>query len=128
MDTFLAQLLGLYFVIFGVVSLFSQRTLVPAVKALTSNRAYVLVLAILELAAGLAIVLAYTEVSFSLAGAISLIGWVMVIEGVLYMVLPFTFIRRFIKKFNTPLWYRAGGILSIVLGAYLALSGFGYLA
>lgn len=124
---FFAQLFGLYFIITGALVAIRRCSIMPAVSDLGNNRGLVLVLAFIELAAGLALVLVYPAVSFELTGIISLIGWVMVVESLLYLALPANIIRKFIRWFNKPSWYVAGGILSILIGVYLAAIGFAFI-
>lgn len=125
---FLAQLFGVYFVIVGAVVMLRQKAVMPAIAEIMENRALLYLLALVELAAGLAVVLAYPEVSFDWMGVISLVGWMMTIEGILYLALPYRQVHKFVKSFNTQSWYVAGGVLSIVLGVYLAGVGFGLVA
>lgn len=125
METYLIQLLGAYLVVAGAVVLLSRRTLVPAVRDLGKNRGVLVVLGALELIAGLALVLAYPTVSLSLPGVLSLLGYVLVLEGVLYIAAPNRLIKKVFASFDKPQWFIAGGLLSIVAGLYLATLGFG---
>ncbi len=125
MELFFAQLFGIYMFIMGVAMFVRGQSLMPAVNDLLRNRALLLVLAVLELAAGLALVLAYPMVSFSLEGVLSLLGYVLVIEGIIYLAAPSRFIQMILRKFNRPFWYQVGGPAAAVLGAYLAAVGFG---
>src|SRR3989344_1068738 len=126
MEIFLAKLFGMYFIVMGVIMLLRRRSIIPAVKDFASNSGLRFVIAAIELIAGLALVLAYPTVSTSIAGVISLIGYMMVIESLIYMAMPAKFVQDFIRSFNKPLWYQAGGALAIVAGIYLAGTGFGY--
>lgn len=123
----LAQLLGLYFIIVGVIVLYRRKSLMPAVSQLLNNRALLLAIAFSELLAGLAIILTYPEITPNWMGLITLIGWVLIVECVLYLTLPFKVVQRFVRKFNTDTWYGTGGVIAILLGGYLALGGFGFL-
>lgn len=122
---FLAQLFGLYFLIVGAIVILRQQAVMPAIADIVENRAVLYILALVELGAGLAVAIAYPNVSLDWMGIISLVGWTMLIEGVLYLALPAKKVQKFVKTFNTQSWYVSGGILSIVLGAYLAGVGFG---
>ena len=126
LSIFLAQLLGLYFLIAGVIIMVRRRSLIPAVAEFGHSRALVLVLALVELVAGLAIAIAHPVFSFDWRGLITLVGWWMMVESVIYLILPFASVRRLIRKFNTPRWYLAGGLISVVLGTYMAAAGFGF--
>lgn len=126
METFLAQLFGLYFIIVGVIVALRRKSMMPAMAELVSNRPVLLVMAFVELAAGLAVVLAYPTIAVSVPGLISLIGWMMLVEGVIYLALPIRMVQKFVRRFNTNSWYVYGGAFSVVIGIYLAGVGFGY--
>jgi hypothetical protein len=126
MEIFLAKLLGLYFIIMGVMALLRRRSIIPAIRDFASNTGLRFVIAAIELIAGLALVLAYPTVSASVVGVISLVGYMMVIESLIYMTMPAKMVQNFIRSFNKPVWYHAGGILAVVAGAWLAGTGFGY--
>ncbi len=87
-------------------------------------RALTLVLGALELVAGLAIVVAYQEVSVTPVGLISLIGYMMVVEGIIYLALPTRRIQKMVRSFGNKQWYLASGIVAVLAGIYLA--GFGF--
>ncbi|MDB5238610.1 MAG: putative rane protein [Candidatus Kaiserbacteria bacterium] len=121
----LAQILGLYFMIIGVVVLYRRRAVMPAVSRLVANRPLLLVIGLMEILGGIAIVLTYPMFTLDASGLISLIGLVLLIEGIVYFALPSRKVQRFVRRFNTPSWYGAGGLLSLIMGVYLAGSGFG---
>lgn len=123
----LTQLLGLYFVIVGLIVIVRRTAFMPAIKQLMANRPLLIIVGMVEVFAGLAIVLAYPEVTFSTNGVIGLVGWMMLIEGVIYLLMPSKEVQKLVKKFNTPTWYLAGGLSALLLGAYLAGKGFGIL-
>lgn len=123
----LAQLLGLYFIIVGVLVLYRRKSIMPAVSQLVANRPLLFVIALAEILAGLAVILTFPQFSPSWEGALSIIGWVLTIEGILYLALPFRVVQRFVRKFNNDTWYGTGGAVAILLGAYLAAGGFGFL-
>ncbi len=124
-EFFFAQLFGLYFVIIGLIVMVRQKSIMPVMSEFFQNKVLMFFIPLLELAAGLALVLAYPTISLSLSGVVALVGWMMVVESVFYLTMPHQWLTRTMKKFNTPSWYTWGGLLSIVLGAYLAALGFG---
>lgn len=97
----------------------------PTISELVKNRPLLFVVAIIELLAGLSIIINYPEVSMTLDGVVSLVGWMLVVEGVVYLALPARYVQKLIRSFNTPAWYVGGGLVSALLGAYLAAIGFG---
>lgn len=126
MDIFFAKLFGLYFIVIGLLILWRRDALMPAVTRFSQDTGLLLIFSCLEIAAGLALVVAYPAVSLSIPGAISLVGYMLVVEGVIYLAAPARFIRSFIALFNKPVWFVVGGILSVFAGIYLTGKGFGY--
>jgi uncharacterized membrane protein len=121
----LTQLLGVYFLIVGIIVVVRRTAFMPAIKQLMANRPMLLIVGMVELFAGLAVILAYPTVSFSTDGVISLVGWMMAVESIFYLLMPAKEMQKFVKKFNTPTWYLAGGLVAILLGGYLTGIGFG---
>lgn len=124
----LSQLLGLYFIIVGGIVLYRRKSVMPAVAQLAMNRPLMLVVALAELLAGLAIVLTSSGVSASADGIVALVGWMLMVEGVIYLALPYKRVQKFIRAFNTPQWYGVGGVIAVLVGLYLAAAGFGFIA
>ena len=125
LEVFIAKLFGLYLIIAGVLVLTKKQSLMPAVMDIAKNRALTIVLGALDLAAGLAIVIAYPEVSTSPIGLISLIGYMMVVEGIVYLSQPKKSIQKMERSFGNRQWFMAGGIVAVLAGVYLAGYGFG---
>jgi hypothetical protein len=121
---FLAKLIGAYFLIVGVLVATRKRSIMPAIAELAKNRSLLLVIAVVELAAGLAIVIYYPLISWDWIGLISLVGWMMIVEGIMYLAAPTKFIQKFIKRFNRSSWYTIGGGITVILGLYLLAAGF----
>lgn len=121
----LTQLIGLYLLVVGVIVVARRRSLMPAVSELVANRPVLLVLGLVEVLAGLAVILVSPQAGFSAEGIIAIIGWVLLIEGCLYLAMPMKGVQRFVKSFNKQEWYIGGGFVAALLGAYLAGSGFG---
>src|SRR3989344_361267 len=126
LSLFLAQVFGLYFLIAGVIIIFRRQSLIPAVTEFGHNRALVLIVALMELVAGLAIAIAHPILTPDWRGIITLFGWWMIVESIIYLVLPFSGMRKLIRTFNHSRWYISGGFISVVLGLYLAGAGFGF--
>ena len=125
LSIFLAQLLGLYFVLAGAIFILRQKSLIPAVQDAGSNRGLILLLASLELLAGLALVIAHPIYTLDWQGIITFIGAWMIVESIFFLILPNKIAKGLISMVNKPLWYSIGGLIAIVVGAYLAGVGFG---
>ncbi len=126
LELFIAKLFGLYLIIMGVLALFKKKSVMPAIMEIAKNRALTIALGSLELVAGLAVVIAYPYVSMTPAGIISLIGYMMVIEGIIYLTLPMKRIQKMVRSFGNRQWFMAGGIVAVLAGVYLAGFGFGF--
>ncbi len=126
LEVFIAKLFGLYLIIMGVLVLTKKKSVMPAVMDLVKNRALTIVLGALSLAAGLAIVIAFQEVSLSPSGLISLIGYMMVVEGIVYFALPVKSVQKMVRSFGNKQWYMVSGVVAVLAGIYLAGYGFGF--
>ena len=122
-----AQLLGLYFLIVGVIVLYRKQSIMPGMNQLIANRTLVIVLALVELLAGLAVVLTYPSLSWDWMGLISLIGWMMIVESVIYLAMPYGRVAKLLRTFSRGNWLQAGGVIGVIAGGYLAAIGFGIL-
>ena len=125
LSIFLAKLFGLYFLIAGGIVMARQKSFMPIITEMLGSRALLIIVALCQLAAGLALVIAHPIFTTDWQGLITLIGvWIMV-EAVFYLAVPYTKVARLIRKFNTPAWYTSGGFMAVILGAYLTGKGFG---
>ncbi|MCE9541874.1 hypothetical protein K8R03_04960 [Candidatus Kaiserbacteria bacterium] len=127
MEIQLAPLLGLYLFIIGALALYRRKSVMPAVSQMLKNRPLMLVVALVELLAGLAVVINYPYFTMDWIGLISIIGWMLLAESLLYLSLPYKRVQKIIKKFNKPEWYLYSGILAVVAGAYLTAVSFGWM-
>lgn len=127
---FLAKLLGIYFLVVGIIVTLRKSAVMPAIKEMSKHSGMILGIAVVELAAGLAIVISYPwswEGNLNWQAIISLIGWILIIESIFYMASPSKTVQKMFKAFNRPPFYVFGGILTIALGAYLSAIGFGFI-
>lgn len=126
LSIFLAKLFGLYFLIAGGIIMLRQKSFMPIITEFFSSRALIMLMGAIELVAGLAIIIVHPTLTPDWRGVITLIGWTLVVEGILYLASPYTKIHKMLRHFNTPTWFTSGGLLAVVLGAYLAGKGFGF--
>lgn len=125
MELYFAKLLGLYFIIMGVIMIVRRKAIVPTIGQLMGDRAILFVVAVVELAAGIGLVIAYPVPSLTIAGSISLVGYLMALEGIAYLLAPKKVIKTFVSWVNRSSWYWVYGSLAIGLGIALAGVGFG---
>src|SRR4051812_26992943 len=125
MDFSVTQLLGLYFLIIGAIVIYRRKAVMPALQQLMANRPLLLVIACIELLAGLAVVLTYPDLTPNASGLVSLIGWMLIVEGIIYLAVPHKRVQKLIRPFNNAQWYSVGGVLAFIAGVYLTAVGFG---
>jgi hypothetical protein len=121
-SVYLAQLIGTFLTIAGLAALMSREHFKKAAFTLYKNYAFLMAVALLELLAGLAIVLSH-NVWTGWQAIITLFGWGMVAEGIFWLFSPESFrkIRKSIMKKNI---YYTTGVIAVLLGACLMYHGF----
>ncbi len=122
---YLGQVFGLYLIIVGLIVLVKDEVFLPVVGAFLKDRVDRTMVSIIEVLAGLFYVVAFQEWWSVYVGILSFIGWAMLAEGIFYATAPERWIQWVARTFNVRGWYVIGGVGSIVIGAYLALVGFG---
>ncbi len=125
LSIFLAQLFGLYFLLAGVIVMFRQKSFMHIMTDMLGSRGFLMVVSLCQLFAGLALVIAHPIFTATWEGLITLIGVWITVEALFYLTMPYTRLVKFVKMFGTPTWFTSGGLLSIVMGAYLTGKGFG---
>ena len=123
----LSKVFGIYLIIGGIAYISRQRFFMSVVHDFVNERALRVIVAAAELIAGLFLVFNHNVWGNWQEGLVSLFGWLMLAEGVFYLLLPESVVRAVIKMFNVRGWYIGGGLVSIIAGLYLAGTAFGVL-
>lgn len=121
----LSKVLGIFMVLVGASIVLRRQYYIAVVRTFVDQRLTRLVLALAELLAGLFLVIGYNDWSSLPASLIMIWGWAAVIEATAYLLLPDKALAKYIGALNKPGWYIGGGLVSMLLGAYLAGYGFG---
>lgn len=121
---FLAQLIGLYLLLIGAIMTLRRRFFIVVVKEFIENRTMRVIIPIIELVAGLALVLLHNVWVMGYEVVITIFGWLMVAESFFYLAAPEKMVKKFMLFFNKRKVYLVGGVLSVLLGAYLMYEGF----
>ncbi len=121
---FLAQVIGIYFLVAGVGALLNPARMKRAMQE--AKRSYLLPYldGAVALIVGLLIVLNHNVFDGLLETLISLIGWVAVLEGVLMLLLPQKTISSIMEAFMGAHLSRIIGVASVVLGLFFVYHGF----
>jgi hypothetical protein len=118
--------LGVFLVVLGTAIIVRRHYFLPVFAAYVRERLVRTVTSFFELLIGLFLAL-NNDWSPLPAALITLIGWMLVVEGLVYLVLPDEYVEKIIRTFNTSFWYIAGGLLATAAGTYLAAYGFGFI-
>jgi vacuolar-type H+-ATPase subunit I/STV1 len=123
---FLSRLIGLYFILVALSMMTHKQATVETVTALVQNPSMMLIVGVITLAAGLAMVLAHNIWSGgTLAVIVTLIGWLTLIKGLLFLFLsPEMEAEFFLRQLHYQQLFYLYGAFSLVLGVYLTYGGF----
>lgn len=121
---YLAELIGLYMALMGIVMIVKRQDMLEFMASVVDNRALIYLFAMLRILIGLAIVLGHNRWSGALAIVITLIGWLTLVRGIALLLVPFDTERKLLAYFRGSGPYYAVAIVALVLGTWLAYTGF----
>lgn len=119
---FLSQLIGPVLMVMGLSMLIRKDAWQEFLQHISHNRALLLYNGVIEGSAGLALLLSHNLWNSPAEIIITLLGWMMLLEGVCDFFVSKTTIKDLIHSSGTILNFT--GIVSIVVGAYLAYVGY----
>ena len=119
--------MGLFCIVVGL-SIVSQKKLLGEIaKELEHNQAFRYFLGVVSLTLGLLVVLTHNVWNNGfLAFVVTLIGWLMVARGVFAMFVSHTALVKFVHMLRVKELSWMYGTIIIILGVYLAVSGFSF--
>ncbi len=123
---FLSRLIGLYCIVAALAMLLRGPTLVDTVTLLLKDAPLMFFLGVVTLSAGLAMVLAHNLWSGgALVIIVTLIGWLTLIKGVLFLALtPEAEAAWFLKGLHYRELFHLYAAISLAIGVYLTRGGF----
>ncbi len=123
---FLSKLFGLYYILAALCMILHKQAYVETVTGLLHNSPVMFVVGIITLIAGLAIVLAHNIWSGgAVAVVVTLIGWITLIKGTLFLFLPpETDGEFFLTRLRYQQLFYMYAAISLVIGIYLTYGGF----
>jgi hypothetical protein len=125
LSVYLGRLLGLFTLITSFWLLAERQSTLSTIPALLGNRPAMVIFAIIALAGGLAIVLAHNIWSGgALPVLVTLIGWVMLIRGVLFLFLPPEATLHILAAMQFERLFYIYLAIPFVLGIYLTYLSF----
>ena len=122
--TFIARIIGPFFVVAGIGMLFNQASYTAMIAEFVHSNALIYISGLLSLPAGLAIVNVHRAWTADWRVVITILGWLMVIGGVMRIVLP-----RLITSIGTPVYSGTAtivvfAVVALVLGGFLSFQGY----
>ena len=124
LTAYIAQLLGLYLVLSGVLMIVREQAMMVLVPKFVDSPPFLYFLGSLRVLIGLAIVLAHNMWIGTLGTVMIAFGWVTLLRGIAMLLLPAETERKILIIFSRGnVWY-ATAIIAIVLGGWLAYAGF----
>lgn len=121
LSIYLAEVFGWYLAIVGFIFLWKRGQLMGAVQDMASRRSLVMVLSVIELLAGLFLVVKHNLWVADYRLVITLIAWAAIIEGAAYLIMSPKDFGRWVRSFNKPSWYSGSGLVALLLGIYLLI-------
>ena len=122
LSIFLAKLIGLYFIIFAGILLIRPRLVETTLNQLVAQPLFGITFGILNLLAGLAIVIGHEVWELSWRVVITLLGFYALIKGFVELAFPGVLERWSAKSSERSYWFIV--VALIVIGVYLTYSGF----
>ncbi len=121
----LAQTIGLYLVLEGLVILTQKKFVLNVVTDMSNHKALMYVTAVMLTVLGLLVVLNHNVWESTWRVVPTIVGWAMLVKGVMLFFVPNMVMakaRRFAKNRNMTV---LAGIVALAVGAYLVYVGFG---
>lgn len=116
--TFLAQLLGVATLVIGLSMLIRQKLVLNVIDEVLQNRVLTYLIGIAEFIAGLLLVLSHNVWEPTVAAIITILGWLMLLEGALYLFISKKVLHELLHVFHKR------GVFLLTLAAYLALGAY----
>jgi len=120
---FFSRLIGPVLAVVGLSFILRRTEMIALMKQLVKNNVILWIYGMIELTAGIAIILAHNEWSSTPAIIISLIGWGMILEGSFGVLSNKTHIKRMMGELKMGL-FSPSGVIMLLAGACLVWNGY----
>lgn len=122
----LSKVLGLFIMIVGFIIMVRREFFIPLVSVFIKDHFLRVIVCVIELVAGLFLVMSHNDFRTLPAMIISTLGWLAIVESIFYLMAPDNMLQNLLSNFKSRTFYVVGGLLSIAVGFYLANFGFGW--
>lgn len=126
MDTsfFLAKVLGILAILMGASMVLRRKMLLSIFHELSQSRAVSYILGVLMVVFGLVIVSSHNVWRWGFELAITLFGWIALLEGTMYLFISEKALKKYLRTLDSKRVYYFIGVTYLVVGAVLAYIGF----
>lgn len=127
---FLAKVFGLYLIVMGLVAPLRRKDLMAMVEQLFENRPLIFILSFVGFVIGLLLVVSHNVWLAGWPVVVTILAWLVLLKALVYLLLPFETLERLIRRFglirrlNREPWFTVAGVISLLLGVFLAGKGF----
>jgi hypothetical protein len=121
------KVFGLYLIISGILAVTQRDHMMSMVRVFGKDNALRMAIGGLITLGGLFMTVAYYDWTTISSSIITIVGWLILLKGLVYFVTPEVKFQKMLSEFNKSNWYSIFGIISVIVGAYLAAFGFGWL-
>jgi hypothetical protein len=122
---FYAELLGIMMTVIALAMLANRGAMMVTIREMLDSRAVLFVIGIVGLFIGLLLVLTHNIWNGgAVATFVTLTGWALVVRSIIIFFLPHGTIRKIFKMVTFEQTYYTVFVLVLILGIYLAWSGF----
>lgn len=121
-DIFFAKLLGLYLLIVSLLWLFRKNELRASFKQSVGNSGFLALSGEIDLIFGLIIAIVHTYWEWSFVGIITVIGYLLILKGILRLAYPEKVKKCYAKMSDQGLIISL--TIMLIVGAYLTYMGF----
>ncbi len=122
LSLFLAKLIGIYILIATADMLLRKEEFESALEDYASSQGILLLSGSISLLLGLAIILGHPIYKLNWQGLITLIGYLLVLRGIVRIAAPSFVQKKIITLFTQGYWIICGVLL--ILGLFLTFKGF----
>jgi len=124
LSIYLAKLIGLVFMIFGIALFSKPQDFQNTLKDVAKSNAIMTLISIIPLTLGLAIVICHNIWIQHWIVLITIIGWLILIVGILRIFFHKEIMKKCAKMANNRLYFVWLGIFMFIIGGYLSGKGF----
>ena len=118
----LAKLLGAFSIVMAFSMIARRRMVTKIFDDVFGRRTLSYLLGLAEVAGGLLLVLNHNIWEGTLATVVTILGWLMLLEGVLYVFAKQSLLQRMLHKLHSTQFYFILSFAYLILGIYLLVA------